>query len=168
VPISVRQVTPFDNLAQVQALAKDAWVSGHRHLFSSEEIAEVMAAHDDSIFTTSWTVPKTGMTFLAFDGATLAGAVELRPFPNELGRPALVEPMGVRPGHQRHGVGRALWDHLRWYSRKRGDCQIDVYALDRNPMAMSFYKKMGGQIVGPAELRLGEHVEPASHFLFMA
>jgi GNAT superfamily N-acetyltransferase len=157
---------PSDSLPKVQALAKEAWLSGHGHLFDQQEIALIKAASDDSIFTTSWVVPKTGVTFLAFDGATMVGAATLRPFPNEAGRPALVEPMDVRVGHQRHGIGRALWDYLRWISRRRGDARIDVYALDGNAMAMGFYTKMGGQVVGAAELRLGAHVEPATRFLF--
>lgn len=166
--ITVRPMISSDSLPQVQALAKEAWLSGHRHLFDDNEIALIQTASNDSIFTTSWLVPKTGLTFLAFDDVTMVAAATLRPFPNQAGRPALVEPMDVRPSHQRQGIGRAVWDYLRWFSRRRGDSRIDVYALDGNPMAIGFYSKIGGPVAGAAELRLAAHLEPATHFLFPA
>ena len=165
-PVFIRLMTPFDDGARIEAVIKAAWRSGHGHLFTKEEIAQVMAAGpQENIFTVTWTVPTTGVVFLAFDGTTMIGVANLRPNPGTRG-PALVEPMSVLPGRQRQGIGEALWRYLEAYSRNRGDTELDVYALDRNPMASAFYRKMGGRIVGTAELRLGDHIEPANRFLF--
>jgi GNAT superfamily N-acetyltransferase len=165
-PIDIRPAMPFDDRAQVQAVISAAWRSGHGHLFSAEEIAQVEAAAPGvNIFTTSWTVPSSGVIFLAIDGTSIVGVANLRPFPSD-GGPALVEPMHVLPGRQRQGIGEALWRYVETYSRSRGDSRLDVYALTENPMAMGFYAKMGGRVVGTGEFRLGDHVERATHFQF--
>jgi ribosomal protein S18 acetylase RimI-like enzyme len=122
-------------------------------------------AKGDAVFTISWVVPATGVTFLAFDGVTMVGALTLRPNPSDGGE-ALIEPMSVLPGQQRLGVGTELWRNVVVFSRRRGDSGINVYALDRNPMAMGFYPKMGCRVVGTGTLGLGAHTEPATHFWF--
>jgi ribosomal protein S18 acetylase RimI-like enzyme len=165
--VEVRPMNRFDNWAQLAAVIREAWRSGHGHLFSEEEIAQVMAsAPTQNIFSVSWTVPMTGVVFAAFDETGIIGAANLRPDPNQIGQPALIEPISVSPGHQRQGVGEALWKYLKTFSQKRGDSWLDVYALDRNPKAMGFYRKMGCRLVGTGELRLGAHMEPATHFVY--
>src|SRR2546425_10119929 len=95
----IRPITPWDDMAQLRILGKLAWRSGHEHLFTEEEVTQVMAAQTDDVFTFSWVVPKTGATFLALDGPTMVGAVTLRPTPSKGGY-GLVEPMSVLPGRQ--------------------------------------------------------------------
>jgi GNAT superfamily N-acetyltransferase len=160
--IAVRQAAPWDS-DRLRAIGKEAWLSGHRHLFTQDELDQVQAAQTDDIFGFDWEVPKSGITVVASVGPNLVGAATLRPYPSN-GLPGLIEPMSVIPGFQRHGVGTAIWNYVVALARQRTYPGLRVFALTGNQMAVGFYTKMGCRVVGRGELRLGEHVEPATGF----
>jgi GNAT superfamily N-acetyltransferase len=63
-------------------------------------------------------------------------------------RPGIwLEDLYVPPEERRGGVGRALLQHLARVARERGCTRLEWAALDWNTPALSFYEKLGAEVL---------------------
>jgi ribosomal protein S18 acetylase RimI-like enzyme len=76
----------------------------------------------------------------------------------------LVEPLHVRPGHQRMGIGRMLWAKCEQIAVDRLAPGIRVVSLRANSNANAFYKAMGCVEVGEETLTIGATQYPMIRF----
>jgi GNAT superfamily N-acetyltransferase len=58
-----------------------------------------------------------------------------------------VEDLFVLPDYRRQGVGKSLFIYLAQLAVKRGAGRLEWSVLDRNSLAIGFYKKMGADIL---------------------
>ena len=164
VQATVRWARPGEAEA-LRSLVHSAWLLGHGHLFGPAELDLLKTTDIPQPFTTSWSVPDSGVIFVAdADGASV-GVLNLRPNPSD-GSYGLVEPLMVSPTYNRRGVGTNLWNACANFSEQRGDRGLTVWALNGNPIANNFYLKMGGRPGDTGSFKLGRHVEPATQYLF--
>jgi len=64
------------------------------------------------------------------------------------GQPGLwLEDLFVLPEHRRHGVGGRLLSHVAGVAVERGYTRLGWAALDWNEMALSFYRKLGADVL---------------------
>ncbi|PVV83309.1 GNAT family N-acetyltransferase [Dehalogenimonas alkenigignens] len=85
--------------------------------------------------------------FIAECGGEPAGfALVFETYSSFLAKPKLyLEDIFVLPAFRRHGVGKALFEHLAATARRRGCAVMEWTALDWNSPAHKFYGKMGGR-----------------------
>lgn len=76
----------------------------------------------------------------------------------------LVEPLHVRPGYQRKGIGRRLWEKCEEIAVGLLAPGIRVVSLSANVNANAFYKAMGCADVGEETLTIGSKVYPMIRF----
>jgi len=84
--------------------------------------------------------------FCATDGDALAGYVLARVLEGEFGRsaPALrLELVGVRPGHQQRGAGRALLDALAAWGQRHGISEFRTSAAWNDHALLAWFDAMG-------------------------
>jgi len=166
--VSIRWPTPEDHNAeanaQLMAMAKTAFLSTHGHLFSQEEQALIRESTSIANYRFSWTLPPKLLIALAANGPQIVGAISLHRH-NTPGEYGVIEPMNVHPDYQRQGVGTDLWTFIASQSKRFGDRGLQVWALDRNEVAMNFYQnKIRLRVIGKGEWWLRDHMEPATGF----
>lgn len=84
---------------------------------------------------------RAGEVWVAEEGEALVGLLELIPREPD----AELRLIFVAPERTGHGIGARLWDHAEVRARALGARAI---ALDADPNAVGFYRRMGMQIVG--------------------
>ena len=149
---------------ELDAMGKEAFLSGHWHLFDEEERRLLHESNSLDIFNFSWTVPPIIQIGIAVDDVRLVGAIGLH---REYmpGSYSLIEPMNVHPDYQRKGLGTRLWNLAADFCEQAGDKGLKVWALDGNEMAMSFYRdKLNLSVIGKGHWWLIDHMLPATGF----
>jgi ribosomal protein S18 acetylase RimI-like enzyme len=58
-------------------------------------------------------------------------------------RYAIVESVGVKPGFQKHGMGRLLMDTVQEWATAEGATSIELNVFEFNETAIEFYEKLG-------------------------
>ena len=87
--------------------------------------------------------------FLAVEAERLVGVVhvlirETRDIPILVSRRfGLVENLVVREGLRRQGIGSALMEKAREWSKSRGATEIELNVYEFNQSAIAFYRKLG-------------------------
>jgi len=99
--------------------------------------------------------------WVAYQGSVLTGFlycvhVLLRTDP---GQELLLYEIGVRKAHRRHGVGRALLDHMARWMQNNGISVVWVCADNR--VAVDFYRGCGFESEQPQPLYMTRAVDPA-------
>jgi GNAT superfamily N-acetyltransferase len=153
-------------VVQLNALGKSAWLSGHAHLFTDEEIAFVKAAIGDEAFHPSWEILSVAITVVAHDRPHFVGSSSLRAVvrPGDYG---LVEPMMVLPDRQRRGIGQELWKAMVLWTKMHRYQGLRAWALDGNKIAMNFYRDaIGCREVDKGTFRIATNVQPATGFQY--
>ena len=117
----VRELAEFEASAEQVAFDRDEFAD---HLFGPGAVAYVALAE--------------------VDGAVAGMALWFRTFSTWLGRSGIwLEDLFVRPAHRRHGVGRALLEHLRASTSGR----VEWSVLDWNESAIRTYEAVGARPV---------------------
>jgi ribosomal protein S18 acetylase RimI-like enzyme len=127
-----REATPADAdaLTQLALRSKRAW--GYDEEFMQRVMPD-MIVHPDVLFS------ERGI--IAEDGRSVLGYAIVRVD----GREAHVRDLFIEPAYFRQGIGKALFTEAVRYARKRGAKTI---ALQGDPHAVGFYKRMGMRQIG--------------------
>ena len=125
--ISYRGLVPD---ALLDGLNDDRWESGWRRGFESTDPTRVVH------------VAEIGGRIVGFAGGGRARAGAPPGYPGE------VYALYVRPGHQRHGIGRLLLKAVTHSLVERGLVPIVIWTLFDNPGSRGFYVSRGGAVVG--------------------
>jgi len=91
-----------------------------------------------------------GIGFLAMDGELPCGIIGAFLSEHEPGIAQIVS-MWVAPGYRRSGVGTALIDAIRSWSRTRGVHTLRLMVTSHNHAAMKFYERNGFTMTGKTE-----------------
>lgn len=95
---------------------------------------------------------------LVADAGSIVGCAELRQLRPARCRHVAVLSLGVHPGHQRRGVGRALMQALIDHAASAGIERLELYMRADNDRAHALYRSLGFVCEGSRErfVRLGD------------
>jgi GNAT superfamily N-acetyltransferase len=113
-------------------------------------------------YEASWPKGRKERLFVAERAGLLVGLTDLMLLDDDW---RMVEPMHVRPGYQRLGIGKRLWSRCEDVIRERDGFGVKVWSLVANKSANAFYRDMGCEEVGDdATMKIGEHTYPMYAF----
>lgn len=104
----------------------------------------------------SWPKGRKERIFVADRAGLLVGITDLMLLDDAW---RMVEPMHVRPGYQRQGIGGQLWTKCEEVVQRRKGAGLKVWSLVDNGNANAFYRGMGCEkVADDATLKLGMHI----------
>lgn len=141
--VTIRRLGPGD-AAVLAAIAADA------PLFELDG-AGVPDPPLDLAAAEAYLTEPTALHWVAEEDGLVVGELlcHLLPMPWGSGSEVLLYAIGVRAGHRRHGIGRALVEELRRWMAAEG--VTVVWVLADNPGAEAFYERCGFRRGGPGE-----------------
>lgn len=118
-----------------------------RALGDYEHLADEVVATEDSLRTTLFGERRYAEVVLAdWDGRPAGFALFFHNYSTFLGKPGIyLEDLFVDPGCRRHGVGKALLQHLARLAVERKCGRLEWSALDWNRLAIDFYLELGAR-----------------------
>lgn len=108
--------------------------------FSPERISGTIADHPGCIIVAEYEGNLVGVAEIEFNSQCPIG---------ELVAPELSK-LYVLQWFCSKGIGHQLLKESERYLRENGEHEVWLWAWDQNPRAISFYKRQGYQIIGPA------------------
>ena len=122
----IRELAEFERLLH-EVVADEARL--REHLFGVCPVAEVLLGFDA-------------------DGTPMGFALFFQNFSTFLARPGIyLEDLYVRPAFRGKGLGRILLQRIAQMAVERGCGRFEWAVLDWNESAISFYKKLGAQVM---------------------
>jgi ribosomal protein S18 acetylase RimI-like enzyme len=117
-----------------------------RTVLGESRLAAFSAALDTPLDEPGWR-----RAWLAWDGAQIAGHVDLRARPEPGAEHRIVLGMGVHRACRRRGIARALLDRAHAWARERGKHWIDLEVMAVNAPARALYERQGFRQTGIVE-----------------
>ena len=116
-----------------------------RALGEYERLQSEVVATEAALLATLFGERRYAEVVLAdYDGAPAGFALYFHNYSTFLGRPGLyLEDLFVDPGYRKHGIGRALLQHLARTAAERGCGRLEWSALKWNRLAIDFYLQLG-------------------------
>jgi GNAT superfamily N-acetyltransferase len=140
-----------DAIAQVHW---DSWVATYTGVFPQASFDAYPLGTRREVWRREAEGPGERRLFVAANGAEVLGFANLGPYRRQPHEPpgqgageAELMALYLRPGQQRRGIGRALWDAVLAEARARGCPALRLWVIAGNP-AEGFYAAMGARPVG--------------------
>ena len=97
-----------------------------------------LSAADEPERITTYLARNAGMSFTAWDGATLVGAVLC----GHDGRRGYLHHLGVRVDYRGRGIGQALAEHCHAALRTQGIDKVHIFVYRANQHALAFWQRI--------------------------
>ena len=142
----------------VRAVVRRAWYMAYAAIYTQGEMDAVFCGRIAQVAEWSERRSRPAGDLVAEADGVIVGAASLALLRDGDGE---LVALYVLPEMQRLGIGGALWEAAADELRGRGCRRMWVWALERNPAALAFYRRRGCVDTEQAPFLLGTHSEPS-------